>query len=45
MNDAGVTDPSLVYFVDDSGLNIDAAQVSPSCYKSQNFDLILTYFV
>ena len=27
MNDAGVTDPSLIYFVDDSALNIDAAQV------------------
>ncbi|CAO3657408.1 unnamed protein product [Mucor hiemalis] len=26
MEDAGVTDPSLVYFVDDSALNIDAAQ-------------------
>lgn len=28
MEDAGVTDPSLIYFVDDSALNIDAAQVS-----------------
>lgn len=27
MRDAGVTDPGLIYFVDDSALNIDAAQV------------------
>jgi hypothetical protein len=34
MKDAGVSDPSLIYFVDDSALNIDAAQVRKLAFIS-----------